>query len=104
MPTITIPPEGFKIVCIIGMYEGNPIWRQVGKLTVAKQSGMPVVMIDTTFAAAGVHRKEQQSGSALLTCVTFSDEELEKKASYKQKQKPASLQQRVFNDDDDIPF
>jgi hypothetical protein len=102
---INIPPEGYKIVCITGMFEGKPIWRQVGKLSVSKKSGMPVIMLDTIFSAAGVHKSEQQSGSVLLSCVEFSEEELEKKASYKKKDEvPKSTGFFGKDFDDDIPF
>lgn len=104
MASVNIPHEGLKIVCIIGFYEGNPIWRQVGKLSISKKTGLPVVMLDNTFSAAGVHRSVQTSGSALLTCSPFSEEELAKKNSYSKKPEPPPPLPKPSWDDDDIPF
>jgi hypothetical protein len=96
------PPEGLKLVCIVGMYEGKPIWRQVGKLTVSKAKGTPVVLLDPTFNPAGIHRAENNSGQVMVHAVEFSDEELEKKRNYQQKH---TLPKPHWNDiDDDMPF
>ncbi len=109
MASIQIPPDGLKLVCIIGMFNNNPIWRQVGKLTVTKSKGTPIVLLDPIFNAAGVHRGENNSGQVMVHAVPFSEEELSRKSDYQTKRPEpaphAGYKVKSFdNFDDDIPF
>ena len=106
-----IPSEGLKLVCIVGMFNGNPVWRQIGRLVMAK-SGKPLIMLDRTFNPAGVYVEDDKSASCLINAVPFSAEDLAKTASYKAAKEssyrePNRMQRPTqgFTDfEDDIPF
>lgn len=105
-----IPAEGLKIVAVVGEYEGKAIWRTVGKLIKSKR-GQPLIMIDKCFNPNAVYSDDPRSAMALLNCVEYSPEDLEKKQSYANKNSRSSDRstrnrrpERVQDLDDDIPF
>lgn len=106
--TIDVPEEGLKIIAVAGYINGNPIWKELGRLVINKNSN-PTVLIDRTFNPAGTVVDDP---SIYLTCPVkpFSKEELDRKAGYKREsrndqRKRQSNHSSNFNDmDDDIPF
>ena len=104
--TIEVPEEGMKLVTIVGYVEGNPIWREMGRLVV-NRNGNPQVLIERTFNPAG---PVIDDSSHYLSCAVknFSQEELDRKFlrnKTKQQHKQTPKHSPNFNDmDDDIPF
>ncbi len=100
--SVHIPEEGFKLVVIAGFFNGKPIWRHIGKIMVKK--GKLYINVDRTFNPAGVHNEDPASASILLHAVIYSDEELKRKASYKESAPPPKAGASYNDFDDDIPF
>lgn len=104
-----IPKDGLKLIVIAGYFNDKPIWRQVGKLMLTKQ-GKPMVLLDRTFAPSGVKTDDPNSAFALINCVEYSKEDLNKKDSYSKPKRDNTLRAegaRTHHNnyyDDDIPF
>lgn len=109
--TLQVPEEGLKLLCIAGKTsEGNPVWKEVGKISATK-NGKAVVLLDCTFNPAGVHKEDRDSANALLTVVPYSQEELQRRRDWNKEHKEhyQSKKQGGYRTaspdwEDDIPF
>ena len=110
--TIEVPEEGLKLITIVGFVNGNPIWREVGRLIV-NSKGNPKVLLDRTFNLAG---PVIDDSSIYINCSVkeFSKEEIDRRAIRKRdhRLKPADYPDTKATSpsagwddmDDDIPF